>query len=70
MAKKRKDMKDLSVRDLQNLVEEIGEELFQMKNELKASKKVEKSHLFRLKRKQRAQALTYITLKERQKVNG
>lgn len=69
MAKKKveKSLKEQSVQDLQKLVDDTNEELFRMKNELKASKKVEKPHLFRQKRKLRARALTFITQKMRQK---
>jgi large subunit ribosomal protein L29 len=62
MAKAR-DYRDQSSEELEASYEDIRKELFQLKNETRRSKKVDKPHLFRQKRKDLARLLTVINEK-------
>jgi large subunit ribosomal protein L29 len=67
MAKKKKDLKDQPEQDLMKRVVEIDAELFALRNELAMNKKLEKPHLIKAKRKEKAQILTMMTLQQRAK---
>jgi large subunit ribosomal protein L29 len=63
--KKEKEMNDQSVKSLQERVIALNEEIFAMRNELSFSRKLEKPHLLREKRKEKARALTLMSAKQR-----
>lgn len=67
MAKKT-SVADLPVEELQAKVVELDRELFLLRNELALNRKLEKPHLLKAKRKEKARILTRIT--QQQKAKG
>jgi large subunit ribosomal protein L29 len=63
--KKHKEMKDMSAKDLMIARTELDREVFMLANELSVNRKLEKPHLLKAKRKERARVLTLLTLKQR-----
>lgn len=63
--KKQHEMKDQSVQELQTLYRDLSKDIFQLKNELAVARKLEKPHLLRNKKKDRARALTFLKQKNR-----
>lgn len=63
MAKAR-EYRDQSTQELEAAYEDIRKELFQLKNEVRRTKKVDKPHLFRQKKKDLARVLTIINEKK------
>ncbi len=61
---KAKELRDLSQEDLKALYQDLSKELFQMRNEMKIARKMDKPHLVRMKRKDRARAMTILREKE------
>lgn len=61
---KAKDLRDQSVEDLQLQYQDLAKELFQLRNEMKVSRKMEKPHLVREKKKDRARVLTVLKEKK------
>jgi large subunit ribosomal protein L29 len=61
---KAKDLRDQSIDELEAAYNDTRKELFQLVNELKRTKKMEKPHLLRQKRKDIARLLTVITEKQ------
>lgn len=61
---KAKEYRDQSEEELVATYEDIRKELFQLKNEVKRTKKVDKPHLFRAKKKDMARLLTVINEKQ------
>lgn len=57
------ELKDQSVEELKALFHDLAKEIFEMKNELKMTKKLEKPHLLRKKKKDRARVLTLFAQK-------
>ena len=66
--KKEKDLKDQSVKELQANVHNLNCEIFQLRNELATQRKLEKPHLIREKRKNKARILTLLTQKQKEAV--
>ncbi|EKE10243.1 MAG: hypothetical protein ACD_16C00065G0002 [uncultured bacterium] len=66
MAKKN-EWKSQSVKELEAAVRELDRELFYLKNELATQKKIEKPHLLKAKRKEKARILTILTQKNKEK---
>lgn len=62
MAKASK-IKDQSVEELKAMFHDLSKEIFQLKNEIKFTKKVEKPHLVRSKKRDRARVLTFLRQK-------
>jgi large subunit ribosomal protein L29 len=62
--KKKKEMTDLSVGELQSMEQVLAREVFDLRNELALSRKLEKPHLLKEKRRQRARTLTILTQKQ------
>ncbi len=62
MAKKT-EIKDQSIDELNIRSRELSEEIFQLMNELKVNRKLEKPHLLRLKKRERARVLTTLRVK-------
>lgn len=65
MAKKKKELKDQSVKELNARLHELDRELFTLRNELATQRKLEKPHQIREKRKDKARILTILTQKNR-----
>ncbi len=63
MAKKR-DLKDQSVDELHAMARELDREIFELRNELAFNRKLEKPHLIKAKKKDRARVLTILTQKQ------
>ena len=59
-----KEFKDQSIKDLKALYPQLAKELFEMKNELRTTKKLDKPHLIAKKRRDRARVLTLINQQE------
>jgi large subunit ribosomal protein L29 len=62
MAKK-KEKEESSVKEMQAQVHVLDREIFQLRNELATQRKLEKPHLIKEKRKQKARILTLLTQK-------
>ncbi len=60
---KKVEFKDQSKVELQALYRELSKEIFDMKNEISAARKIEKPHLLRLKKRTRARVLTALSQK-------
>lgn len=65
--KKKKELKDQSVKELLAQVHDLDREVFQLRNELATQRKLEKPHLIKEKRKQKARVLTILTQKNKVK---
>jgi large subunit ribosomal protein L29 len=63
MPKKTNNLHDQDVDKLVTRLGEIDGELFALRNELAMNKKLDKPHLIKLKRKEKAQILTVMTQK-------
>lgn len=61
---KAKDLRDQSLEELKALYQDLSKELYQMSNEMRVNRKVDKPHLFRLKKKDRARVMTVLSEKE------
>lgn len=57
---KAKEFREKSPEDLKVLYQDMSKELFQLRNEMKMSRKMEKSHLIRIKKKDRARVMTIL----------
>lgn len=68
MAKKKKEMKDQSVEELKAGLLTLEREIFQLRNELATQRKLEKPHLIKAKRKDKARILTLLTQKQKEAV--
>jgi ribosomal protein L29 len=66
--KKKKDLRDQSVSELNAQVHDLNREIFQLRNELATQRKLEKSHLIKAKRKEVARILTTLTQKQKEAV--
>lgn len=60
---KAKDYRDQSVEELEATYEDTRKELFQLKNDVRRTKKVDKPHLFRQMKKDLARLLTVLNEK-------
>ena len=67
MAKKTKKNNDLSVSEMNARVIELDREIFALRNELAMSRKLEKPHLIKAKRHEKARILTALTQQLRSK---
>lgn len=63
---KAKELRDQSAEELQALSIDLSKEIFKLRNELKTTRKLEKPHLIRVKKRDRARALTILREKEAQ----
>lgn len=61
---KAKEFRDQTPQELKAMVQDLSKELFQLRNERKVTRKIEKSHLLREKKKDRARILTVLREKE------
>lgn len=60
---KKQDIQGLSEQELKALYRDLSKEIFDLKNELALARKLEKPHLLREKKKDRARALTFLKKK-------
>lgn len=63
---KAKELRDQSSEELQSLSTDLSKEIFDLRNELKTTRKLEKPHLIRMKRRDRARVLTILRQKKAQ----
>ena len=61
---KAKDFRDQSIEELKALYQDLSKELFQMRNEMKITRKMESPHLVCIKKKDRARVMTVLRAKE------
>jgi large subunit ribosomal protein L29 len=59
-----KELKDQSQEELKAVYQDLSKELFQLRNEMKITRKLEKPHLVRIKKKDRARVMTILREKE------
>jgi len=62
---KKMELKDQSVEELKALQEELLKEIYTLKNEISTTRKIEKPHLLREKKRDRARVLTLLFEKEK-----
>jgi len=67
MAKKNKknELKDQSIQELEAAARDLDRELYALRSELSLSRKLEKPHRLKAKRKEKARVLTLLTQKQR-----
>lgn len=58
-----KEFKDQSVEELRAIYHDLSRDLFDMKNEISTTRKIEKPHLVRKKKRDRARVLTLLNQK-------
>jgi large subunit ribosomal protein L29 len=56
--KKAKELRDQSQEELKALYQDLSKELFQLRNEMKVTRKMEKPNQVRIKKKNRARVMT------------
>lgn len=56
-----KELRDLSKDELVDFIEECSREIYQARNEIRMTKNVEKPHLIREKKTERARAMTILS---------
>jgi large subunit ribosomal protein L29 len=61
---KTKNLRDQSPEELQVLSVDLSKEIFELRNELKTTRKLEKPHLIRIKKRNRARVLTILQQKK------
>ena len=67
MAKKKKqELQDHSIAELQTMARALDREVFDLRNELSLNRKLEKPHMLKAKRRQKARVLTIITQKQKE----
>ena len=60
---KAKELRNQSESELKTLYQDLSKEMFQLRNEMKVTRKMEKPHLMRLKKKDRARVMTILSEK-------
>lgn len=63
--KKKTELKDQSIHELEAAVHHLDRELYALRNELAVNRKLEKPHQIKAKRKEKARVLTLLTQKQR-----
>jgi len=63
---KASNLRDMAIPELELAVDDLNKELFALVNEKKRAKKVEKPHLIKEKKKEKARMLTIISEKQAQ----
>jgi large subunit ribosomal protein L29 len=61
---KAKELRNQSESELKTLYQDLSRDMFQLRNEMKLTRKMEKPHLVRMKRKDRARVMTVLREKE------
>ncbi len=64
MAKKQTEWKNQSIEELGEMVQDIEREIFSLRNDLVMNRKLEKPHLLKAKRREKARVLTLLTQKK------
>ncbi len=64
--KKMKNLKDSSLSDLQKMDQDLAREVFELRNTLAIQRKLDKPHLLKAKRKERARVLTLLTKQQKE----
>lgn len=64
--KKKKEVKDQSIAELQVQARDLAREVFDLRNELSLNRKLDKPHLLKAKRRERARVLTLMTQKQKE----
>lgn len=64
MAKQKKEFNNQSVQELQTTLKDLDRDLFALRSELSMNRKLEKPHLLKAKRKDKARVLTFLTQKQ------
>ncbi len=54
------ELREQSAGDLKVLFEDLSKEMFQLRNEFKITRKIEKTHLIKEKKRKRAQIMTIL----------
>lgn len=57
---KAKELREHSKEELKALYQDLSKELFQLRNEMKVTRKMDKPHLIRSKKKDRARVMTIL----------
>ncbi len=65
MAKRKKDQSNQSVAEMESAAASLEKEVFALRNELAMQRKLEKPHLLKAKRHERARLLTILTQNRR-----
>ena len=65
--KKKKELNDQSVKELQAQVHELDRDIFQLRNELATQRKLEKPHQIKEMRKTKSRMLTILSQKQKVK---
>lgn len=60
---KKDELGSQSVEELKALVKDLDKQIFDLRNELSINRKLEKPHLLKAKRREKARVLTGLTLK-------
>lgn len=68
MAKKKQNLSDQSAQELLSAIGNLDRELFTLRTELATQRKLEKPHLLKEKRRQKARLLTILTQKQKEAV--
>ena len=55
-----KELREQSQEELKALYQDLSKELFQLRNEMKVTRKMERPHLVRIKKKDRARIMTIL----------
>lgn len=63
-----KELKQLPVDQLEVMIEDLGKEIYQLKNQLAMNRKLEKPHMIKDKKKDKARAI--LALSEKMKKQG
>jgi len=63
-----KELKQLPVDQLEVMIEDLGKEIYQLKNQLAMNRKLEKPHMIKDKKKDKARAI--LALSEKMKKEG
>lgn len=63
----KKNEKDQSVKELEARVYELDQEIFELRNELATQRKLERPHLIKSKRREKARILTFLNQKNKEK---
>jgi large subunit ribosomal protein L29 len=61
--RKATELKDQSVDELRVIYQELSKDIFELKNEMRITRKMEKPHLVREKKRDRARVLTVLRQK-------
>lgn len=61
---KPEELRDKTVEDLKLMFGDLSKEIFELKNEMRITRKIEKPHLLKEKKKDRARVATILRLKD------